>query len=310
MKPRNELPLSAYALYIRSQTLWGGALFMLPFVLLFMRGGGRGWLANTPADSLALTLAFCLLLCLPLAVVCAIAGFIVSGLQLWRNISGVILSVVITVATYAAALLLFTLFSTMDVKITWETIPLLSVITPCAAFSALILSACLPQAPPADEAQPMLQKSPPAANHTPATTAHTGQIHELSIKDYAFYISAQTLLGGTLITLMFVLFMANDDVFLPALLLYITFCVPFAVVCCCTGFLAGYLRLCRDAHGITRSIVITVVIYTATVLLFALFIEALPYIIPLSPLVLLSAAFSALILSIFLPKAPPAKVDE
>ena len=57
MKPRNELPLSAYALYIRSQTLWGGALFMLPFVLLFMRGGVRGWLASTPADSLALMLA-------------------------------------------------------------------------------------------------------------------------------------------------------------------------------------------------------------------------------------------------------------
>ena len=68
---------------------------------------------------LALTLAFCLLLCLPLAVVCSIAGFIVSGLQLRRSTSGVILSVVITVATYTAALLLFTLFSTMDVKITW-----------------------------------------------------------------------------------------------------------------------------------------------------------------------------------------------
>ena len=306
MKPRDKLPLSAYAPYIRAQALWGGALFMLSYTLLFMRGCGRGWLASTPADSFALTLAVCFLLYLPLAVVCCIAGFIVSRLQLRGNASGVILSVVTAVATYAAALLLLTLFSTWDVKMVWEIMPTLLLIAPCAAISALILSARLPQTPPADEAQPTPQKSPPAATHAPAATTHTGQVRALSMKDYAFYISAQTLLGGTLTTLIFVLFMADDDVFLPALLLYITFCAPFAVVCCCTGFLMGYLRLCRDAHGITRSTVLTVVIYTITVLLFALFIEALSYIVPLLPLVLLSAALSASVLSALLPQAPPA----
>ena len=86
----------------------------------FYEGRGTGLAGEYPSRFvLALTLAFCLLLCLPLAVVCSIAGFIVSGLQLRRSTSGVILSVVITVATYTAALLLFTLFSTMDVKITW-----------------------------------------------------------------------------------------------------------------------------------------------------------------------------------------------
>lgn len=231
MKPRDKLPLSAYAPYIRAQALWGGALFMLSYTLLFVRGCGRGWLASIPADSFALTLAVCFLLYLPLAVVCCIAGFIVSRLQLRGNASGVILSVVTAVATYAAALLLLTLFSTWDVKMVWEIMPTLLLIAPCAAISALILSARLPQTPPADEAQPTPQKSPPAATHAPAATTHTGQVRALSMKDYAFYISAQTLLGGTLTTLIFVLFMADDDVFLPALSLYITFCAPFAVVC-------------------------------------------------------------------------------
>ncbi len=98
MKPRDKLPLSAYAPYIRAQALWGGALFMLSYTLLFMRGCGRGWLASTPADSFALTLAVCFLLYLPLAVVCCIAGFIVSRLQLRGNASSVILSVVTAVA--------------------------------------------------------------------------------------------------------------------------------------------------------------------------------------------------------------------
>ena len=140
-----------YAPYIRMQTLLGGALAVpATYIILLMKEGEWEWLAGTPSEALGWAIVLCFLLCLPLVVVCCITGFIVSRLRLRRNASGIILSVVITVATYAISLLFFTLFGTWNVKTTWETIPLLSVITPCAALSALILSAFLPKAPPAD----------------------------------------------------------------------------------------------------------------------------------------------------------------
>ena len=90
---------------------------------------------------------------MPLLAASCIAGFIVSRLRLRRNVAGISLSVVITIAIYFIGLPLF-LFTPSNweefIKL-WEVLWVWRDFAPYPIFSALILSIFLPKAPPAKE---------------------------------------------------------------------------------------------------------------------------------------------------------------
>lgn len=140
-----------YNPYVRMQDLLGGLMSVL--ACAFSVTGKNVWSSGHPFDGWALLLFHYFLFGMPLLAASCIAGFIVSRLRLRRNVAGISLSVVITIAIYFVGLPLF-LFTPSNweefIKL-WEVLWVWRDFAPYPIFSALILSIFLPKAPPAKE---------------------------------------------------------------------------------------------------------------------------------------------------------------
>jgi hypothetical protein len=90
------------------------------------------------------------------------------------------------------------------------------------------------------------------------------------------------------------------------LLGYVLLCFPLALVCFVAGIIVACLRLRRDAAGITLSIIVTILTYVGAMALFAATTkETMSDFSSMMSTILTSASLSTLVLSIFLPAAPP-----
>ena len=122
------------------------------------------------------------------------------------------------------------------------------------------------------------------------------------------YILMQTLLGGGLAALAFAFLspLKGGEAFGWVLLGYVLLCFPLALVCFVTGVIVACLRLRRDAAGITLSIIVTILTYVGAMALFAATTkETMSDLSSMMSTILTSASLSTLVLSIFLPAAPP-----
>ena len=111
---------------------------------------------------------------------------------------------------------------------------------------------------------------------------------------YVLYILMQTLLGGGLAALAFAFLspLKGGEAFGWVLLGYVLLCFPLALVC----FVAG----------ITLSIIVTILTYVGAMALFAATTkETMSDFSSMMSTILTSASLSTLVLSIFLPAAPP-----
>lgn len=125
---------------------------------------------------------------------------------------------------------------------------------------------------------------------------------------YVLYILMQTLLGGGLAALAFAFLspLKGGEAFGWVLLGYVLLCFPLALVCFVAGIIVACLRLRRDAAGITLSIIVTILTYVGAMALFAATTkETMSDVSPMMSTILTSASLSTLVLSIFLPAAPP-----
>ena len=90
------------------------------------------------------------------------------------------------------------------------------------------------------------------------------------------------------------------------LLGYVLLYFPLALVCFMAGIIVACLHLRRDAAGITLSIIVTILTYVGAMALFAATTkETMSDVSPMMSTILTSASLSTLVLSIFLPAAPP-----
>lgn len=139
-----------YNSYVRMQDLLGGLMSVL--ACAFSVTGKNVWSSGHTFDGWALLLFHYFLFGMPLLAASCIAGFIVSRLRLRRNVAGISLSVVITIAIYFVGLPLF-LFTPSNreefIKL-WKVLWVWRDFAPYPIFSALILSIFLPEAPPAE----------------------------------------------------------------------------------------------------------------------------------------------------------------